>query len=354
MADGPITEIGNLTGESSAYPVPSVQSWQGWAAGDDLERVPELQWPNSVLTYRSMMNDAQANSLVLGLLLPIRAYKWYLNPNGAKPDIVERISTDYNLPIGSDSEFNRRRGQRRFSFDKHIEDALRAVYYGHYPFEQVGEIGEGRDGLPNDQKWHLRKLGVRAPRTIQEIGVDKDGSLKYIKQNLSPDQPPIDISRLVWYAWDREGSNWVGRSMLRAIYRNHIVKDRVLRVGAINIERAGGVPFVQAPEGASADQIRELDQLARKFRVGEGAGAALPHGAQLKFAMAASGDGAVAYIKQQNEEMARGFLQMVTMLGQTNSGSRALGDTFHDDRADRSVHHRQVVRRYLQRARHRG
>lgn len=330
-ADGPITEIGNLTGEPSSYPVPSVHSWQGWAPGDDLERVAELQWPNSPLTYRSMMNDAQANSLVMGLLLPIRAYRWYIEPNGAKPDIVQRISTDYNLPIGKDAtEFNRRRGQRRFSFDKHLEDALRATYYGHYAFEQVGEIGEGRDGLPNDGKWHLRKLGVRAPRTITQINIDNDGSLRSIRQNQGMDTPPIDVSRLVWYAWDREGSNWVGRSMLRCIYRNHVVKDRVLRVGAINIERAGGVPFVNAPEGASADQIRELDALARKFRVGEGAGAALPHGAQLKFAMAASGDGAVAYIKQQNEEMARGFLQMVSMLGQTNSGSRALGETFHD------------------------
>jgi hypothetical protein len=143
-------------------------------------------------------------------------------------------------------------------------------------------------------------------------------------------KPPIGINRSVWYVWDREGANWTGRSMLRSVYRNYLTKDRVLRVGAINIERAGGIPYVNAPEGASGDQIRELDALARRFRVGEAAGAALPHGAQLKFAAAAGGDGAVAYIKQQNEEMARAFLQMVNMLGQTNSGSRALGGTFLD------------------------
>jgi hypothetical protein len=118
--------------------------------------------------------------------------------------------------------------------------------------------------------------------------------------------------------------------MCRSVYRNHLVKDRVLRVGAINIERAGGIPYVQAAEGATGDQIKALDLLARRFRVGEEAGAALPHGAQLKFASAAGGDGAVAYIKQQNEEMARAFLQMVNMLGQTNTGSRALGGTFQD------------------------
>lgn len=316
----PTSELGTSSAEGGYL------GWASWAGGDDLEYVAELQWPSSVNAYRSMMNDAQVSSLMAGLVLPIRAYRWYIEPNGASQSAIDRISTDYNLPIGEkedDEEFHRRRGARRFSFDKHLEDALRALVYGHFPFEQVGEIG-------SDGQWHLRKLGVRAPHTVSEIHVAEDGSLDWIKQNYGIDPPEIPINRLVWYVWDREGANWTGRSMLRPVYRNYIVKDRVLRVGAINIERAGGIPYVNAPEGASGDQIKELDALARRFRVGEAAGAALPYGAQLKFAAAAGGDGSVAYIKQQNEEMARAFLQMVNMLGQTNSGSRGLGDTFHD------------------------
>ncbi len=320
-ANPPITERGNISGE------PNPGSWSSWFPGDDLERVVELQWPTSIVAYASMMNDAQIYSLYQGFMWPIRAYDWYIDPNGAKPEIVDRISTDYNLPVGSRRDgrvWNRRRGARRFSFDKHLEDALRGPQYGHYPFEQVGEVLD-------DGKWHLRKLSPRPPKTISEIHVADDGSLKWYRQlGMDIREPPIGIDRTVWYAWDREGANWTGRSMLRSVYRNHLVKDRVLRVGAINIERAGGVPYAQAPEGASAAQIKELDALARRFRVGEAAGAALPHGAQLKFAAAAGGDGAVAFIKQQNEEMARAFLQMVNMLGQTNSGSRALGGTFLD------------------------
>lgn len=318
---GPLNEIGTLTGEPTPY------SWNSWTAGDTLERVAELQWPNSIAAYAAMMNDAQVYSLYQGFMFPIRAYDWYIDPNGARPEIVDRISTDYNLPVGSRLSgrvWNRRRGARRFSFDKHLEDALRGPQYGHYPFEQVGEVLD-------DMKWHLRKLAPRPPRTIVDIKIDSDGSLSSIRQMGQPlTDPPITMDRMVWYVWDREGANWTGRSMLRSVYRNYLTKDRVLRVGAINIERAGGVPYVEAPEGSSATQIRELDSLARRFRVGEAAGAALPHGAQLKFAAAAGGDGAVAYIKQQNEEMARAFLQMVNMLGQTNSGSRALGGTFLD------------------------
>lgn len=319
MTDAPTREIGSAVGPMA------VNGWTAWAGGDDIERVPELMWPNSVAAYRAMMNDAQSFSLMNGLTLPIRAYRWFIDENSAPPEAVQRVAADYNLPIGQDDSFKRRRGQRRFSFEKHLEDALRALQYGHYPFEQVGAIEA-------DNKWHLKKLAPRPPRTITEINLDpKDGSLVDIVQGYNAPHPlRIPIGNMVWYAWDREGANWVGKSMLRPIYRNHIIKDRVLRVGAINIERAGGVPYVEAPDGASGDQIRELDRLARNFRVGEAAGAALPHGAQLKFASAASGDGAVAYIKQQNEEMSRAFFQMVIMLGQTNSGSRALGDTFHE------------------------
>jgi hypothetical protein len=319
-SEGPTSQLSTPNG------LGGIIGWSSWSGGDDMERVGELQWPASILSYHSMMNDAQAFSLIMSLILPIRSWHWYLDENNARPEVVERISKDYNLPVGPDSQadFFRRRTQRRFSFDKHLEDALRAVYMGHYPFEQVGEILD-------DMKWHLRKLAPIPPKTLNEINVADDGGLKNVVQiTASPNDPPIPINRLVWYAWDREGANWTGRSMLRSIYRNYIVKDRVLRVGAINIERAGGIPYVSAPEGASGDQIRELDALARRFRVGESAGAALPHGAQLKFASAAGGDGAVAFIKQQNEEMARAFLQMVNMLGTTNSGSRALGGTFQD------------------------
>lgn len=318
----PTTERGSAVGDGSM-----VLSWQHFGGGDGLEKVRELHWPASIQTYRSMMNDAQVQSLMFGMVLPIRAYRWYLDDNGAGPDITNRISTDYNLPIGIDqtATFHRRRGQRRFSFEKHLEDALRALVYGHYYFEQVGEI------TSTDLVWHLRKLGIRPPRTITEINIANDGGLTDIVQGYRyPNPIRIPVEHLVAYIWNQEGANWTGHSMLRPIYRNFVVKDRVLRVGAINIERAGGVPYINAPEGASGDQIRELDAMARRFRVGEGAGAALPHGAQLKFAAATGGDGAVAYIKQQNEEMARAFCAAVIMLGQTNSGSRALGGVFHE------------------------
>lgn len=319
----PTTEQGSTTGFGGGT---GLLSWSS-LAGDALEHVPQLMWPQSVQAYRRMLNDAQCHGLWLGLTLPIRSFNWYLEPNGASSAVVQRIAEDYGLPVKGEPDKPRSRQSRRFSFVKHLEDALRSIVYGHYFFEQVGEIGD-------DMKWHLRKLAPRPPFTLSEIKAAKDGGLESIQQMVGPQSPPIPVDRLVGYVWDREGANWTGRSMFRSSYGPWLIKDRILRVGAINIERAGGVPYAEAPPGADAETIKALDRLAQNFKIGEGSGGALPHGAQLKLARAVGGGdtdgGAVGYINLMNEEMARSFLLMLIQLGQTQTGSRALGGEFTD------------------------
>lgn len=329
-SDAPTTERGTQTPMRNGGFGLFGAGFQGLGV-DEREVVRDLRWPHSVrVTYPRMLNDAQVQGLYLGATLPIRQYAWSIKPNGARPEVSARVCEDYGLPLHGTDPGPRRRTQRRFRFDKHLEDALRAIGYGHRYFEQVGEIRD--DGL-----WHLRKLADRPPHTIREIRTAADGSLAYIRvPALNPDAALLNdgvklpVEHLVGYVWDQEGANWFGHSMLRPCYRPWKVKDRIVAVGAINIERAGGVPYIEAPEGAGKTQMAELHQLAAEFRVGQGAGAALPHGATLKFAQAAGGDQAVNYIRLQNEEMARAWLMMFMQLGQTETGSRALGSTFVD------------------------
>lgn len=302
--------------------------WSHFMEQDELEHVPDLQWPNNILEYHRMRSDAQVQGLWLGCTLPVRRYGYFLEPNGAREEIVTKASENFNIPIRGQEDQPRGRQQRRFSLKDHIRHVLLAPLYGHMGFEQVGFIGD--DGL-----WNLRKLGVRMPHSIEEIYLDGDGGLKGIKQRgmgvtRGGRAKTIDVNRLLWYAWEREGANWTGRSMLRGIYKNFLLKDTTLRVGAINIERAGGVPVVQGPPGATPEELVALGTFARQFRVGANAGGAIPHGAQLVLAKAAGGNEAVEYIKLQNEEMGRGWLMMFMNLGQATTGSYALGSSLVD------------------------
>jgi hypothetical protein len=338
VADAPTSELGTV------HRIPVSIGPFGGVAIDERELQRDLAWPRSVKTYEAMPNDAHIDGMRRAFTLAIRAYHWWLDPNGARPEVVQRISADYNLPIGPDGEINLRRGQRRFNFDKHLEDALRAPFGpGHRFFEQVYDVR--RDGDPNvNAGWvaHLRKLADRPPRTISEIKTERDGGLMHIKVPPLRDgvrsgplglgqDVPIPVDRLIAYVWDQEGANWRGRSMLRPLYRPWKMKDRVMRVGAINIDRAGGIPYANAPEGVTTpQQMQEVDAILAAWRVGDESRAVLPYGWQLKFAQAAGGDQAVQFVRLQNEEMSRAWLLMVMNLGQTESGARALGETMID------------------------
>lgn len=323
----PTTELGAV--EQGGFTAAGIAPWRNWV--DNEEYVPELIWPQSVRTYERMRSDSQIASLFQATAMAIRRFKWYIDPNGAEEEQVTKLSKDYNLPILGDKVNNRLRAKRRFSFDRHLRLAMQAGMYGHYYFEQVGTIGD-------DQLWHLRKLAERPPRTIQDFKVSDDGGLISIVQNVAAGNngpmswgqlPEIPIDRLVGYVWEQEGANWAGRSWFRDIYKNWVIKDRLIRIDAVNHERAGGVPYIEAHPGATMDEIKQLNEMAKGFRIGDTSGGAVPSGAKLNVARGTNSS-VVDSIRYHDEAMARRFMLMVMQLGQTQTGSRALGATFID------------------------
>lgn len=337
-SDAPRAERGSATG----IPVASVLSWAALGAGigNDLEYVPDLQWPNNVATYQKMRNDSQVDGLHRGTVLPITRWPHGLNPNNADPVLVRELSRDTGLPIMERNGDTWReverpgvpRSRNRFNFREHQDEALLATLFGHNYFEQVADLISPPDDWPIDTPLRARlwKLAIRPPWTIAEINTQPDGGLDSIRQlHQSFGEPPIPVSSLVAYVWGKEGANWVGRSLLRSSYRPWLVKDRILRVGAINIERNGaGVPIITAPPGATDGQIRMLEDLATRVRAGDSAGGAIPSGSTLNLmGVIGTQPDAVGFMRFLDQQMARSFLQMVGELGQTPNGSRALGGT---------------------------
>src|SRR5690242_8950676 len=69
------------------------------------EDVAELAWPESVYAYNKMRNDEQIAALLLSFMLPIFGYRWYIDPNGARDEVVQHVASDFGLPIeGQDPE----------------------------------------------------------------------------------------------------------------------------------------------------------------------------------------------------------------------------------------------------------
>lgn len=313
---------------------------------DDREFAAELQWPRSVeVNERMETTDAQVKGLLLATFLPIRRMRWELNPAEAQPGAIALAHEDLNLPVRGDETMAPRRGG--FNHDKHLSHALRAVGQGHYHFEEKVEWrdpAEGGDGL-----LHLVKLATRPPRSIIGIRTDAHGNLEAIEQmagglgmgggnvfgGLVSGVRTLEASRLLTYLWDTaDDGDQVGRSVLRACYRNFLVKDALIRVDAVKHERnAMGIPWFEVDPAASQPQIESLAQRAEEIRASTVGGGAGPGKLRIAGVEGTLPD-TIGSIRYHDEQMAKALMQMLFNLGgDAASGARALGDTF----AERAV-----------------
>jgi hypothetical protein len=298
-----------------------------WWHALENEPTPELRWPLSIEVYdRMRRQDAQVASVLRAVTLPVRRTTWRLDPNGARPEVAQLVAEDLGLPLAGAEMSTPTRTRDRFSWMEHLRLALLMLPLGHSFFEQVYRI--------DDQgRARLRKLSQRPSRTIHEVNVDSDGGLVSIEQWGNPDgrsRPVvIPVERLVAYVHEREGANWLGQSVLRTCYKNWLLKDRLLRVQTQTVERNGmGVPLYKGAPGET-DLSKGL-AMARAWRSGDAAGAAVPNEADLLL-RGVDGDlpDADTPIRYHDEQIARAVLAHFLNLG-TQTGSWALGTTFAD------------------------
>ena len=270
--------------------------WQQWDAD---ERIPDLQWPNSVhVYYRMPREDGRVSSLLQAIGLPVRRTPWRLDPAGARDEVVELVSQDLGLPIvgedpgvvdenGDPVVARQRRGRDRFSWAQHLQVALASLQYGHAFCEQVYRV----EGEKAQKRYRLRKLAPRPQRTISKIHVARDGGLHSIVQYppaydgttlYAPTEISIPVHKLVAYVRDPEPGQWVGSSLLRPAYKHWILKDETLRNQAAGIRRNSmGVPVVTAAKDDPA-QVKRAQEIAASFRAGNHAGVGLPPGWSLE------------------------------------------------------------------------
>lgn len=309
----------------------------GWWEAPQEEETPELRWPLSVAVYdRMRRQDAQVISVLRAVTLPIRRTAWRLDPAGARPEVVAMVADDLGLPVVGQEARPVVRTRDRFSWTEHLHLALTKLAFGHAVFEQVYRV-EG-------DRARLRKLAWRPPRTISRVDVAPDGGLVAIEQHGtgSAGRHRMTTDRLVVYTNEREGGNWLGVSLLRPAYKFWLLKDRLLRVQALTVDRNGlGVPVYEGAEIPDTvigeDRVRrerdDLDaglDIARGLRAGENSGAAIPHGAKLTLqGVTGNLPDAEKPIRYYDEQIARAVLAHFLNLG-TQTGSWALGSTFAD------------------------
>lgn len=304
------------------------------------EQVPELRWPHNIRVYARMQTDAQIASVLQAVMAPILRTKWSLDARHVPNEIATNTASSLGLPLYGDTTGQDYqallRGRDRFSWNQHLVESLEFLPMGHSVFEQAYRWD------PDIEKWRLRKLGYRPAQTISKFNIADDGGLVSIEQHprgaaglvTSASNKPLKIDRLVVYAHGRKGANWRGVSVLRACYKNWLLKDDGNRSWAIGVQRNSvGLPVHTAGEPGNEDPQREIDAglvMASRARAGSNAGLSLRNGATFDLVGV---KGTLVdpdkFVRYQDEQIARAVLAHFLNLG-TQTGSWALGSTFAD------------------------
>lgn len=271
-------------GESGYAAGSSVNAWVNW---DPFEKVPQLSWPECVGVYLDMDNDdSRVTSLLESISLPIMSTKWRIDPNGARPEVVEHVSKCLNVPVlGSDTVDNGGRSRGRFTWLDHLRLVASPVpQFGHCVFEQVYR----REA---DGRVVLRKLGPRPQWTIQRFNVALDGALDSVTQ-IAPASSqrkmyginPLDLSinRLVVYTRNMRPGFWQGRSILRSGFKHWLLKNELLKIEVAVARRNGmGVPVGTASRNNDPAEVEAMRKIASGFRGGLHSGVGLAQGQTL-------------------------------------------------------------------------
>lgn len=265
------SEVGYVNGRGSGT------DWQHW---DFDEKVPDLQWPNSVHVFSRMAKeDGRVSSLLQAIGLPIRRTPWRVDPNGARDEVTDFVCRDLGLPRQGAEPSSMPRTRGRFSWSEHLTTALLMLQYGHSYFEQIYRLD------PVDNKVHLHKLAPRPQKTISQINVALDGGLESIKQHAPASAGKviygiagveIPVSRLVAYVRDPEPGMWTGSSLLRPAYKHWLLKDELIRIQAAAARRNGmGIPVGTAASEDDPREVAKMRQLASSLKGSAHAGVGL-------------------------------------------------------------------------------
>lgn len=318
--------VPELSGQSTGLP--------GWSHFLPPERELNERWVGHqrIETVEAMLNHHQIAAVRQAVRLPAHRYIIELDPQDCDAVATDLVAADVDVPILGSNERRTGRRAKRFNQRKHFDRALDALDYGHGVFETPGYIDQAG-------YWRLTDLPPLPPWTISDQNsweIDRHGHVLNVTQWGSNPPVKIPVDHLVIFTWQGRPGDPRGRSMLRPLTGAWTMSDRTMRVMGMSDERTGmGIPVGRVSSGAVAGAKEEMERLLAGLAAGHDTNLVLETDEDVRrmiMLMGVTGTtpDLVGHLKYYDECIARAMLAMLLQLGQTQTGSRALGSTFDD------------------------
>jgi hypothetical protein len=290
---------------------------------DPYEYNAKLEGQAGLTIYNQMRrSDGQVSAALLALELPILNAEWQINgPEDMTPE-EEKIL-----------EYCRWFFFHRMNWTVALQQAVHGRFWaGHAVFEKIVQVDETTGNL------YVSELSPRLQQTIAKWNFDESDNLVSIEQQLpftnrgAARQVVIPAESLIIFNYKQEGSDLRGRSILRCSYKHWWFKQNLEKVAAIGAERgAVGFPYANLPPGGlTTESQQELEAILAAVRTNEQASAIFPDGVEPKnFSIETKIDSNVMpQLNYHNEMISRSIMAQFLDLGTTETGARALGESF--------------------------
>lgn len=291
---------------------------------------PNLEGLNGMDVYERMRkSDAQVSAVLLACELPLKSTKWYIDPyvgESGESDSKDKEIAEFVTEALFDNMYN--------TWSEMLTEVFTFLAFGFSVFEKVY--------YSDGEKVWLKKMGLRKQTTIKqwELSDGTPGIIQKLPQpikygvNEGKDEVEIPSDKLVIFSYKKEGDNYEGVSLLRPAYKHFHIKDQLYKFDAVKHERQSvGIPVIYMPSDADDEDRAEAQTIVDNVRSTEQTGVVMPgtkeEGWLFEFADMKGGSGTNLYesIKHHNREITKVILAQFIELGNTESGSRSLGES---------------------------
>jgi len=342
---------------------------------------PKLEGINGIWTYQEMRRgDGQVAGTLRACKMPILSAKWEIvagdpgNPKVANRN--SKLDASCEFPVSSfDSRhavsstgagvqteekakevaaFVRENLFNNLEWQDHrgswhtqnwkdvVRFALRMQDFGAACYEEVVAVDGDRIRLRRmcDRqaltfyRWHTDPavLDASLPPTVYDDGETLYALEQWGYRSNRFEYVLLPTDKACVFTHDQEGANFWGIPLTRAMYPHWFVKKHLERIDAIACERNSlGVPMIMLPPNPSRQDVQTAQNWVTQLAAHEKTGLSLPNGAEFKLVGI---EGRIREImpsiQYHKQQIATSCLAMFMELGQTQSGSRALGDSQTD------------------------
>lgn len=185
---------------------------------------------------------------------------------------------------------------------------------------------------------YVRRMAHIVQKHVQTFKISPEGEfqtlIQYVYNGVSFRRVEVPGDKLLMWTYNRLGDDYFGTPPTRQCYKAWTFKSQLERLNLLSFDRFGvGIPVAEESEGGFSPLERQtMAKAMAAFRSGDSNYIVHPYGGKVSIL---SGDGrmtmtALEWVRYYTLAVAKVFLTQQTELGSTETGARAVSETFYE------------------------